>query len=152
MSNLRFLRMLRHLIICAMVIMASAKIYAHGGDSLPPAKAEKKTEVRPAASKPETLLGSELSNILRQNVIPDDVLLVRCSLNEFAVCRGVDVTLFDLSGKRLLTGNSGTDGLLGFEGLMPKTKYIAKIESAKYSGDAEVVDGRVSPINADKKE
>lgn len=86
-------------------------LLAHGFD--PP---KEKSKLRPEnhkahASKP-TLLTSE--SITRLDKIPDDVIVVSCKLMGSGSCRGISILLLDDSGKKILAGNSGISGMVGF--------------------------------------
>ncbi|MGE3682688.1 MAG: hypothetical protein AB7G93_13265 [Bdellovibrionales bacterium] len=136
----------------ALITFPIWEVYAHGGGESPPPKKERLEEPRATANKPDILEDSELRKLSELKRIPEDVLFIRCTLSEYAVCRGLDISLYDLSGKRLLTGNTGTEGLVGFEGLKTNTKYIAKIDNPKYQGEMDARAGAFHVMNGDRKD
>lgn len=146
-------RLKKYLLVLALSLSPLTKAYAHGGGASEkaPEKVEKPHETRVAAKNPDVLADSELRKLKEFQKTPEDVILVRCTLSEYAVCRGLDVALYDLAGKRVLMANTGTEGVVGFQGLRANTKYIAKIDNEKYLGEIEARGGQFLVINGDRK-
>lgn len=139
-------------LLCATVFQA-AEVRAHGGGgSEAPAKKEPKTtaETRSTPSLPNALNHAELSKIMNQDKSPSDVAIVRCTLNEFASCRGFQIALYDAKGKQISIGNTGGEGVVGFEGLSAGHEYEARIEAAKYKGSVVLSPGGAWKLNADR--
>lgn len=138
-------------LLCVTVFQA-AEVRAHGGGgSEAPAKKEPKvTEARSTPSLPNALTHAELNKIMSQDKSPSDVAIVRCTLNEFASCRGLQVGLYDKNGKQISIGNTGGEGVVGFEGLRAGHEYEARIEAAKYRGSVILTPGGAWKLNADR--
>ena len=121
------------------------KASAHGGGSSAPSPKESEPdvvkEVRHVPSTPKTLNHIELLKVLSQEKNPPDVAVVRCTLNMYASCRGLEIALYDTEGKKLLIGHSGSEGIVGFEGLEQNQKYEARIQTKKYKGSTTVIPG-----------
>jgi len=125
---------------------------AHGGGSESSSKpvVAKPPAIRVAAKAPKAIDASEIER-LSASGYGQDVLAVDCKLGEFTSCRGLDISITDISGKHIATGNTGTNGLVGFEGLKPHVNYIAKIESDRYDGVIQVKTGRLWALSGERK-
>lgn len=139
-------------ILCA-AVFETTEVRAHGGGgNEAPAKKETKvkTELRSTPSIPNALNYAELNKIISQDKNPHDVAIVRCTLNSYASCRGLQIALYDMKGKQILVGNTGSEGLVGFEGLKEGEQYEARIEASKYQGKIVVTPGNAWTLNADR--
>ncbi|CAN5420547.1 hypothetical protein BH10BDE1_BH10BDE1_28280 [soil metagenome] len=143
--------MLRKILISAVLVLLPHAVFAHGdshgGSS---AKAKKLEVVRSTATKPASIASLMIQTILDGASVPSDVLLLRCSINESAPCRGMSISLSSTAGSHIVTGHSGLDGWVGFEGLSPSTEYKIKIQSAKYGGEYSARAGEVQRILASR--
>jgi len=115
-----------------------------------PKKAQKVEQVRATAARPAAIASLMIQTILDGASVPPDVLLLRCSINESAQCRGMSITLSNLDGSLVVKGHSGLDGWAGFEGLTAGTEYRVKIENAKYTGQYSARAGEVQRILASR--
>lgn len=118
---------------------------SHGNDAR---KQEKKDQPRFAATKPAILEPFLVQTILDGDKVPADVILVRCNFTESTPCRGISISLSDTEGKRVLTGHSGTDGWVGFQGLNKDSQYKVKIESTRYAGELPARPGDIQRMAA----
>lgn len=126
--------------------------FAHGGGSHSNAPKWKQREIeRHAPHRPEPLDHDRLEKFVAAKEIPPDVVTIHCKLNNFTNCRGVEISLYDLNGKPVARAHTGTTGFVGFEGLQPRTEYIAKIESDKYVGEANVRSGGSYALSGERK-
>lgn len=140
--------------ISMILMIASSYTYAHGGGSAPSGaekKAEKKEDPRHIPHHPEAIDEDKLIRYLSAKSIMPDVTTISCKLGEFTSCRGLEIGLYDLNGKLLAKGHTGTGGAVGFEGLKKDGKFIAKIEGEKYFGEARVQAGGSYGIYGEKK-
>ncbi len=127
---------------------------AHGGGGAEPQEKPKKSEVaqvRHTPHHPEALEHNELEKLMSEKQMAGDVTAIRCSLNEFTSCRGVEIALHDLAGKQIVKAHTGTMGIVGFEGLKPNSNYIARIESERYKGETQIQAGGIYTINGERK-
>lgn len=127
---------------------------AHGGGGAEREEKPKKpeaTQVRRAPHQPEALEHNQLEKLMAEKEIAGDVTAIRCSLNEFTSCRGVEIVLHDWAGKQIAKAHTGMMGIVGFEGLHPNASYIARIESDRYKGEAQVRAGGIYGIKGEKK-
>lgn len=146
--------------ICILAALISQFAFAHGGgpggDSKEKqekaATAPRAVSMRKIAKSPEAMNPSDIAPIISGPVIPSDVAPIRCSLGEFSECRGLAVSLKDFDGHEVASSNTGTDGLLAFEGLKPNVAYIASITSERYSGEVRITGGRVWALNAERRQ
>jgi hypothetical protein len=141
-------------IFLCVAMFQTVEVHAHGGGgSEAPAKKETKATpgVRSAPSLPNALNHAELIEIMNQDKSPSDVAIVRCTLNEFASCRGLQVGLYDKNGKQISIGNTGGEGVVGFEGLKAGHEYEARIDAVKYKGSVAITPGAAWKLNADRK-
>lgn len=143
---------LRTFFIPIIAMVASPSVFAHGGGGTTEHKEEpKKVELRRAALKADALDSLEAERLTQEKKVAEDVVLIHCKLSEFNNCRGIEVSLHDLSGKIIARAHTGMSGLVGFEGLKSKTNYLAKIESEKYQGEAQVQTSRVWPLIGERR-
>lgn len=151
MSRGKFQKLKSFLVIGSSVLclLQSQSVRAHGGGS--PAADEKKVNspARHPASRPGILAYFDLLKIMDQK-IPLDVAIVKCTLNEFASCRGLDIVLFDEHGHQMSKANSGSEGIVGFEGLKEGQMYEAKIQNSKYKGSAVIAPGAAWSLKGDR--
>lgn len=141
------------LLTCFLAIFNSEIATAHGGGGAPVQGKSVKSHIestRSPASRPGTLAHYELLKIMDQKRSPTDVAIVKCTLNGFASCRGLDIVLFDEHGHQILKANSGSEGIVGFEGLKEGQKYEAKIQTAKYKGSSVITPGGAWTLNGDR--
>lgn len=115
-------------------------------------KPEQKEVPRFASTKPAVIEPFLIQTILDGDKVPADVILVRCNFTESTPCRGVSVSISDTDGKRVVTGHSGTDGWVGFQGLSKDTEYRLKIESTKYAGESPARSGEIQRLSAARVE
>ena len=80
-------------------------------------------------------------------VIRKDMLIIKCTLNELSLCKGIKIVLYDGNKNFLAKSNTGMIGYSGFEGLKKRLTYSVAIESRKYSGRIDVSTGKISNIN-----
>lgn len=127
--------------------------WAHGGGGGEPEKPKKPevAQVRHSPHQPDSLEHDQLEKLMSEKDMAGDVTAIRCSLNEFTSCRGVEIVLHDLGGKQIAKAHTGTMGIVGFEGLKPNANYIARIESDRYKGEAQVRGGGIYAINGERK-
>ena len=148
MNSLRSLPLL-------LVTIFSAPVFAHGGGGPEPKEEPKKVVTisasRHAPLKPDVLAPDVIEKLMGEKEIAKDVAGVRCALSEFTTCRGVDIVLHDLRGNEILRAHTGTTGMVGFEGLKANTNYIARIESDRYAGEAQIRAGGVYEITGQRK-
>jgi hypothetical protein len=143
--------MLRSFLVSMFFMVAPLTGFAHGDShDERPAKAQKVEQVRSTAAKPAAIASLMVQTILDGASVPADVLLLRCSINESAPCRGMSISLSNVDGTRIVTGHSGLDGWVGFEGLSAGTEYNVKIENAKYAGQYSARTGEVQRILASR--
>lgn len=143
--------MIRVIPLCVFFLMMPRAVFAHGdshGESS--AKPKKVESVRSTAPKPASIASLMIQTILDGSSVPSDVLLLRCNINESAPCRGMSISLSTTNGSHVVTGHSGLDGWVGFEGLSPSTEYKIKIEHAKYAGQYSARAGEVQRILASR--
>jgi len=144
---------------CVLAAFTSQVAFAHGGgpggnksESQEKLKsAPSAVSLRKVAKSPEAMNPSDIAPIISGPSIPADVAPIRCSLGEFSECRGLAVSLKDFDGHEIASANTGTDGLLAFEGLKPNVAYIASITSERYSGEVRVTGGSVWALNAERR-
>lgn len=142
-----------------LVTLVSQFAFAHGGGpggdnaekQQKTAPAQRPISMRKVATAPEAMNPSDIAPILSGSSIPADVAPIRCSLGEFSECRGLAVVLKDFDGHEIASTNTGTDGLLAFEGLKPNVAYIAAITSERYSGEVRITGGKVWALNAERR-
>lgn len=127
-------------------------VFAHGGgggSSTP--KWVKKEETRHVPHHPEVIEEDQLARLMAEKELASDVVAIHCKLSEFTNCRGVEISLHDLKGNEVGKAHTGTSGLVGFEGLKPRTQYLARIVSEKYSGEVSVRSGGSYGISGNRK-
>ncbi|MBK9324216.1 MAG: hypothetical protein IPM97_14935 [Bdellovibrionaceae bacterium] len=112
----------------------------HGDDGIKEHKKEEKVAVRIVPSKSSILDSLSIEQILKSKQVPDDVLIVTCSLST-APCRGIAIGLFDSNGSQIFSSNTGLNGFVGFQGLNKEDSYTARIKSEKYIGEVIVRSG-----------
>jgi hypothetical protein len=145
--------MLKSFFVGILFFILPVSLMAHGdAPSTHSEKAVKQAPSRFAATKPATLEPFLIQTILDGDRVPADVILVRCNFTESTPCRGVSISVSDTDGKRVLTGHSGTDGWVGFQGLSKDTEYKLKIESAKYAGELPARSGEIQRLSAARVE
>lgn len=133
-------------------IFFASSVFAHGGgvgSSTP--KWKQKEETRHVPHQPEVIEEDQLAKLMAEKELASDVVAIHCKLSEFTPCRGVEISLHDLKGAELGKAHTGTSGLVGFEGLKPRTQYVARIVSEKYSGEASVRSGGSYGISGNRK-
>ncbi len=139
-------------IIFFLINVLSLSAFAHGGGSSSNAPKWKEKEIeRHAPHHPESLDQDKLEKFMAAKEMLPDVVAIHCKLSEFTNCRGVEIGLYDLDGKSLAKAHTGTSGLVGFEGLKPRTGYIAKIEGEKYTGESRVRSGGSYGLSGERK-
>ncbi len=145
-----------NLSIFVLTISFCSSAWGHGGSSggdrheksvRPP----EVSQTRSAPRQPGVVEHDQLEKLMMNKEMVADVAAIRCILNEFSNCRGVEVVLHDLSGKEIAKANTGTFGVVGFEGLNSNVNYVAKIESEKYDGKVQVLAGGTFVLNGEKK-
>lgn len=124
---------------------------AHGVSEAPSKIPEPIISERSVPQSPRTITNEDMRKLLSSVGVPKDILIVRCTLGKFASCRGLDISLHTSDGKRILTANTGTNGIVGFEGLPEDIHFVARIESSKYQGEVQGGSARVLTINGDRK-
>lgn len=143
---------LRYFFILAICLPTLA--HAHGGGATEPNKEKPPPEVhveyRRVPPSEKSLHDSDLLKLVSQTESPPDVALVHCNLNQFAVCRGLELGLYDSKGKQVAKSSSGTQGVVGFEGLKTGRGYEVRILSDRYRGKLEITSGRTWYLNAER--
>lgn len=137
-------------LLLAIVVMGDFA-FAHGGDVEAPKDKPKAEPVRRAPRGPEALNENDLPKISAQKSLPEDVVTIVCKLGEFTPCRGIEVSLNDLSGKKIAVAHTGTSGTAAFEGLKSGTTYIARIESEKYAGEVRLRSGNAWSLIGERR-
>lgn len=141
--------------VLSAITLNSVIALAHGGGGADAAKEKpKNTQVakRTTPAVPTIVGYSELANIMGQQKSPGDVAIIRCTLNNFANCRGLEIALYDLKGNLIASANSGSEGVVGFEGLKEGQKYEARLETSKYKGSVVFAPGGAWMLNGDRND
>ncbi len=131
----------------------SESAFSHGGMEADqkPKKIVPETIVRRPKSTPALLSNEDFKHVIMDgNKVPEDVLLVFCTLSTVS-CRGIRLALLSSKGGQVLLANTGFSGAVGFQGLKAKDKYVVKIESEKYKGDIEAHAGKAWNLKGEKK-
>lgn len=127
-------------------------LLAHGGGGPDMPKTKQKApsaESRLAPINPSVLNDSALKKIMIEDKNPNDVAVIKCTLSAYSNCRGLQVSLYDLNGKKLIAGNSGSEGYVGFEGLDRSQNYEVRIESKRYRGATTIAPGSMWNLNGE---
>lgn len=138
------------LVLVILMISVIESALGHGDDGPKEHKKEERVAVRIAPSKSSKLDPLSIEQILKSKQVPDDVLIVTCSLST-APCRGISIGLFDSAGSQIFSSNTGINGFVGFQGLDKDQTYTARIESEKYIGEAVVRSGVNQSLVGDRK-
>ncbi len=144
------MRLFALLLTPVILIIFVNSAFGHGDDGSKVHKKEEKVAVRITPSKAGRLDSLSIEQILKSKQVPDDVLIVTCSLST-APCRGISIGLFDSAGSQIFSSNTGINGFVGFQGLNKDQSYTARIESEKYIGEAVVRSGLNQSLVGDRK-
>jgi len=120
---------------------------SHGGDEK---KAHTATNVsiRSKPSSVRILSNAGISALGNLEKVPEDVAVVRCALDAYP-CRGISIELLDAAKTVVAVGHSGTEGVIGFEGLSLEREYFVRIKAQKYSGEAALRAGSAIQLQAE---
>ena len=138
------------LVLIVLMISVAETAQGHGDDGVKEHKKEEKVAVRIAPSKSSILDSLSIEQILKRKQVPDDVLIVTCSLST-APCRGISIGLFDSNGSQIFSSNTGLHGFVGFQGLNKDDSYTARIKSEKYIGEVIVRSGVNQSLVGERK-
>ena len=136
------------------IAILSLSAFAHGGGSAPEKKTVRSKEVqrsRLTPSHPEALQDEQLEVFASQKEIARDVVVIRCRLNEFSLCRGLEIVLLNLEGRELARAHTKTSGFVGFEGLQANANYIVRIASEKYYGETQIQSGSTFVVDGKRR-
>lgn len=136
------------------VFVDSNYAFAHGDDNhiddRNPPKLAPSVPTRFAAKKIGAMDRASVATLEDGKKLPSDVAIVRCLLDSYP-CRGISISLLDMDDHSKATSHTGFDGVAGFEGLVPNTRYRVRVVSEKYIGESELEAGRVMQLGIERK-
>lgn len=135
------------LVVLLLLILSSNFSFAHGGGGRKPKDKEDHKSHRQVPRSVQILSSSDLQNFMSMKEIPEDVSIAKCLVDDLGKCRGIKLSLLDLSGNLIIELNSGHDGIFGVSGLEKNKVYVVRSQSERYKGESQFSTGKVNELS-----